>query len=275
MQEKTRISPLPHIKILLGLLFTAAFFILLSLPNSAQAQGNETPTPNPTIIALENQIATQEAQIEELRDQITDEKGDREYFDRDIQWQFGIAGTISTAIIALLAFLGISNIKDIRTKIGEMTDSWFEKIEIEWEKRSQVLLDEAIYKIDIGNLPIYLPINEGMESIFRLLKQRRFSNTDFYESLDEFSEGIFILSLKNKNKKQQKELLDKFTSFIDENNPNSKEIGYIIFAPKGIIVPKEVMDCYENLVTANYPATVLSMVFVIARGLEITPPKKK
>ena len=256
---------------MLGLLFIAAFFILLSLPNSAQAQGNETPTPspNPTIIALENQIATQEAQIEELKDQITDEKGDREYFDRDIQWQFGIAGTISTAIIALLAFLGLSNIKDIRTKMGEMTDSWFEKIEIEWEKRSQVLLDEAIYKIDIGNLPIYLPANEGMEEMFTLLRRRNFNNITFYKELEEFSQGICLLSLEDKNETEQEEILNKFKSFIDEKKPSSIDIGFIIYAPRGVRVSDEVMGYYDNLVTANYPATVLSMIFVTARGLDI------
>lgn len=278
MKAKPGFSSSIFPKIILGVLFLAAFSFVLVVPYNVKAQDNPTPTPspNPTIVELENQIATQRAEIEDITDRLTDEERDRKYFDRDIQWQFAIAGVISSAIIALLAFAGFSNLKDLRTKLKERTDSWFEKIDVEWEKRSQILLDKAIYKIDIGNLPIYLPTGEGLEkNIFRLLKQRSFDNIDFYEKLDDFSEGIFIISLAEKNEEERKEILDNFKSFIDTNEPSGKKVGFIIFAPGRIRVPDDVMGYYDNLVTANYPTTVLSMVFVIARGLDIQPPEKR
>jgi hypothetical protein len=239
-----------------------AAVIVMSVLQSASAQTSQptaTPSSIPTdpVPGLQNTVATQQAQINHLNDQLTDEQRDRTYYDRDLQWRWGISAALGTAFLVMLTWVGLRSIQDLQKN---------------WERRSQTVLDKAVYRLDLGNLPIHLPEGENLENIHRLLQLRKFEKISFYRSFDEFDRGVWIISLKDKDDKQRAFLLDKFTDFLNAQNPSPANTGFILYAPSGIKVPPEIMDCHDNLVTANYPATVVSMIFVVGRGIEIVPP---
>jgi hypothetical protein len=245
------------------ILFLLAMILYIRPSSPVQAQSNITatvsPTIDPAIVVLENKLATQQVQIDDLTRNLTNETHDREYYDRDLQWRWGILAAIATAVISILTWLGVSNFKEIQTK---------------WEIRSNKILDKAIYKIDLGKLPIFLPVGEKIENIYTLLQHRKFEKMIFYESLDECGSGIIVLSLRDKNIQEQTEILQKMETFIDTKHPSSSDTGIIIFAPGDIKVAPKYMNCFENLVTAKYPATVVSDIFVVGRGMDITPPEQ-
>lgn len=259
------------------ILFGILLFSQVSVPVGAQENPTAAPLPptiNPTIAALENVIATQQVKIENLEREQNFEAREREIGLRDInsQWKnwltfVGIAGSI-------LAIFGFKSIRDIWNAIEKAKQDWTENIrtlEAEWEKRSQVALDQAVYKLDLAKVPIFLPINENVGSIHRLLQQRKFERIEYYKNFDELERGILVVSLKDKNQDQQKEILDAFKEFVEVRQPSPANTGFIIYSPDGIKVPSDVTGCHDNLVTANYPATVVSSIFTVGRGIEITP----
>ena len=139
MKAKPRLvsSILP--KIILGVLFLSAFSFSLIAPYTVQAQDNSTatPSPNPTIIALENQIATQQVQLEEQARAISKEVEDRERAVDDWHWKWGVAGSVVGALITILATLGISNLPGFKKQLKEMEEKWQKhtsELEEKWEK---------------------------------------------------------------------------------------------------------------------------------------------
>jgi len=222
---------------------------------SVSAQGvSPTATPTVNIVpTLQSVIATQQADI----DKLVDEERDRKYYDRDIQWKWGILAAVGAAVTWILTWVGKNSLQSLQ---------------LGWEQRSQKILDKAIYKLDLGNLPIYLPAGEKLENIHNFLQRRKFEALKFYNHFDEFERGILIVSLKGKDENQQAEILGKFKDFIETKNPGMSDSGFIIYAPGRIRVPDDIMECHDNLVTANYPATVVSSIFSVGRGIEIVLP---
>lgn len=243
-------------------------------PVIAQGNPTETPTPNPTIVVLENNIATQQVKIDSLEREQAFEAREREIGLRDInsQWKswLAIVGTAG----AILAIFGIKSIRDLWNTIAKANQDWAEnikKLESEWEKQSQIALDQAVYKLDLAKLPILLPVNENVGAIHRLLQLRKFEKVVYYKNFSELDKGVLIVSLKDKNEEQRKEILGIFKDFIESREPSPSDTGFIIYSPDGIKVPPEVTGCHDNLVTANYPATVVSSIFTVGRGIELTP----
>lgn len=265
--------------------FRSAFFIATLLlggiafasaiqPVAAQ---NVSPTATPTaniIPTLQSVIATQQVRIETLEREQGFEAREREIGFRDInsQWKnwlafIGIAGGI-------LALFGIKDIRDLWKAIEKVKQDWAENIkglEAEWEKRSQIALDQAVYKLDMANIPILLPVNGNVGSIHRLLQQRKFEKVGYYKNFDEFKNGILVVSLKDKNEDEQKKTLAQFKEFIELWQPSATNTGFIIYSPDGIKVPTDVLVCHDNLVTANFPSTVVSSIFSVGRGIETVP----
>ena len=245
------------------LLFLAALIILSLTPRLVEAQPSPPSTPIPTeipaVATLESKLATQQVDISSLQYNLSVEQRDREYYVRDLQWKWGIAAAIGTAVIALLTWTGLNELKKLQEK---------------WQTKSEKILNKAIYKLDIAKLPIYLPANENLENVHQLLKRRKFEAVEFYEDgYEEIKQGVILLSLKDKDDQQQKALLAKYGEYLQGKKPDPAKIGFILYAPGGIRVPPQYMDCYENQVTANYLSTVVSNVFTIGRGIDITPPQ--
>jgi hypothetical protein len=272
-----KISKANTILIIVTLLFGGVLFSSVSSPVFAQtAIPSSTPTPNPTISALEDVIATQQVQISTLeREQLWEAK-ERDIGFRDInsQWKawlafVGIAGSV-------LAIIGIKSVRDLWDTIKKAKKDWQENInglEKEWEKRSEIALDRAVYKLDMANIPILLPVDENIGSIHNLLQQRKFEKVVYYKNFTDLKDGILVVSLKGKNEDEQKKILDHFKEFIKLCNPSAVNTGFIIYSPDGIKVPSDVLMCHDNLVAANFPSTVVSSIFTVGRGIDISIPK--
>ncbi len=272
-----KVSKVHTILIIAMLLFGGVVFSSVSSPASAQsATPTTTPTINPTISALEAVVATQQIKIATLeREQLWEAK-ERDIGFRDInsQWKswlafFGIAGSV-------LAIVGIKSVRDLWDTIKKAKKDWQDNLkglEKEWEKRSEIALDRAVYKLDMANIPILLPADENVGSIHRLLHQRKFENVVYYKDFTEFEDGILVISLKGKNEDEQKKTLDQFIEFIKLRKPSAVNTGFIIYSPDGIKVPSDVLIRHDNLVTANFPSTVVSSIFTVGRGIDIAIPK--
>lgn len=251
-----------------ALLLGGVIFSSVLQPVSAQTvQPTATPiavsTPvDPAVSALQSTVATQQVQIDQLQRDLAQETRNREFDVRDLVWKWGIAAAIATAVIGILTWIGKYSLSDLQNK---------------WQRESQRTLDQAIFKMDPSNLPIYLPSGEKLEELHNVLQKRRFGKVSFYDKLSEFTvidcQGVIIISLKDKNDSEQKTILGNLKDFIQQQKPVSSKTGFIIFAPGDITVPKDVTGSYDNLVTANYPATVVNMVFAVGRGLDIVPNK--
>ena len=255
--------------------------IAFALADQAVSAQGVSPTATPTVNivpTLQSVIATQQVRIETLEREQGFETQKREIGFRDInsQWKswlafIGIAGGI-------LAIFGIKGIRDLWNAIEKVKQDWAENIknlESEWEKRSQIALDQAVYKLDLANIPILLPVNENVGSIHRLLQQRKFEKVGYYKNFDEIKNGILVVSLKDKNEEEQKKTLAQFKDFIELWQPSATNTGFIIYSPDGIRVPPDVLGCHDNLVAANFPSTVVSSIFTVGRGIEISDPKSK
>lgn len=263
--------------LLVFVLSLAGTMFLSGLTRPAIAQGNQapTPTPNSTTVALQNTIATQQVRIDSLEREQTFEAKEREIGLRDInsQWKSWLA--IVGVAAGIVAIFGIKSARDLWNAIEKAKHDWLEnigKLESDWEKRSQVALDQAVYKLDLAKIPILLPINENIGAIHRLLQLRKFEKVGYYKNFNELENGILIVSLKDKNPEQQKQILDGFKEFIESREPSPMNTGFIIYSPDGIKVPPDIMACHDNLVTANFPATVVSSIFTVGRGIETTLP---
>jgi len=272
-----KMSKVHTILVITMLLLGGVVFSSAASPVSAQTTpSTDTPTPNPTVMALENRVATQEAKIDSLEREQIFEARERDIGFRDInsKWQswltfFGIAGGI-------LALVGIKSARDLWNAIQKAEQDWknnVEKLEKEWEKRSEVALDSAVYKLDMANIPIFLPADENVGSVHRLLQQRKFDNIRYYKEYNEFESGVLVVSLKGKDEEAQKETLGKFKEYIETQKPSAIATGFIVYSPDGIKVPANVQNCHDNLVAANFPSTVVSSIFTVGRGIEIAPPK--
>jgi len=261
-----KMSKVHTILVILMLLFGGVLFSSVLNPVSAQtAQPTDTPTPNPTIVALENIIATQQILLEAQSRTISNTADDLSRAEKDWQWKWGIAGLVLGALGSILASIGVSSVTDFKKKISEL--------EKEWDKRSALALNYAVYKLDMSNIPILLPADENVGSIRRLLQQRKFEKIKYYKNYNELEGGVLVVSLKGKNEEEQKKTLDKFKDFIETQLPSAITTGFIIYSPDRITVPTEIMNCHDNLVTANYPATVISSIFTVGRGIDIPNPK--
>ena len=260
-----------------GFLFLA-FTFLMAISTPASAQGNPTataidPTVNPTIVAFESVIATQQVQIDELKRNQSYEIRDREYEIRDLKWKWGIAAALGGAAILIASWFGISGLKDLRTKLEETKANWksnVERLEKEWERNSQRLLDKAIYRLDPGNLPIKLPA--GATPLHQLLTRREIGKIEFYNSLDDLTHedlgGVIVVSMTEKE--QLATMEDKFRQFVQRTKPDPALTGIVLYTGPNRVSDETTM-LFDNLVTANYPGTVVSNIFVVGRALKIEP----
>lgn len=261
-----KFSKVHSILLIAALLLGGIVFSSILHPVSAQtAQPTSTTTPvspstptDPQIQALQSTIATQQVQIDQLQRDHLQEVKDRQFDVRDLLWKWGIAVAVVTAVMSILTWVGRNSLQNLQK---------------DWEYRSEKILNRAIYKLDLSNLRIYLPVDENSKDIRRLLLQRKFENIQLYGDFNEFKNGILIVSLKGKDETQQTEILDNFKSFIDTQKPSPANAGFIVYCPDGIKVPPKIMGCHENLVTANYLSTVISSIFTVGRGIEIVPSK--
>ena len=241
------------------LLMGGVFFLSVLQPVSAQTV-QPTPVPNatdPAIPTLQAVVATQQVQINQLQRDLQYETQNRQFDTRDIKWTWGIAVLIATLVIGFLSWLGIQNFKDLQEQ---------------WNRKSQKLLDQALYKFDPSNLPIQLP-NSAVK-IHRLLSLRQLGKIEFYDDYENLKDnklqGIIVISMLDKDQLADDEA--RYQKFIQSRKLDSSTTGIILYAGTNK-VSEDTQTAFDNMVTANYPATVVSNILVVGRGLKIDEPQ--
>lgn len=233
-----------------------------------------TPTPNPTITRLENIIATQQIQIQDQGRTINNIADDLSRAEKDWQWKWGIAGAIVGALGTILASLGISNLTDFKKTLKDFDKKFTEQLdqlgtkwekhtavlEESWEKRSAENLNHLLERFDLRNLPIFIPKGSG-----NLLRRLELSGLrhDEYESLASLPSTNGVIVVKFGNSEDQR----SFREFVENTGLNPQKTAFVLFAEPSS-VEKDTIRCFENLVIANFPATVVSNILAIGRGLE-------
>lgn len=262
------------------LLFGGVVFSSVLYPVSAQtAQPTSIATPlpvsspavtDPEVLALQTVAATQQVQIDQFQRDL-----------KNVEWKWGIGGMITGAIVTILASLGISSFTDFKGKLDnlekklgreiKLTEASVEKqlkdLEQNSKERSELRLNRILEKYDLTNLPIQIP--QGVGNLRRRLELSALRH-DEYPSLEAIKELDGVIVVRFNEPDDQK----KFRTFIDTHGPNPQKTAFVLFADPNS-VEKDTLKCFENLVVANFPATVVSNILAIGRGLEIDENKKE
>lgn len=248
-------------KLLLGVILLLAFSFFATMPASVQAQSapTATPSPNPTIIALENQIATQQVQIEELQHlqkrKLEDLSFDvmNQLFEDKKQLYF--VSALATFLGVLGSFFGIKTYNDINKKVQE-------KIKKSIDKEYKRQIEEA----DIELIPIRIQKSELLSDVVKRLKLYGLQNLSFFSFYSgQLTRGIVIVVINSEeSEKEFQEFLKKYDEKL-----NPQQTAFILYA-NNYRVSAETIGMYPNLTMANMPATVGIAVFNIGKTLRNT-----
>src|SRR5262245_33426902 len=193
----------PVFKHLLSYIIFALIFSTLFLLTNASTSIAQTPTPttspptptiDPTITSLQNVVATQQVEVQELR-------RDLNYEVRDIRWWFVVAGVLAaiTGFTGYQAYRGINKL--VRKKIRVMTNKYY-------------------YQLDVTNLDVNIRKGEHQDRIIELLKSQGLYNLSRFERLGNDSfRGITIFSIENEVDEKD------FLRYIEQHFINSKRLN--------------------------------------------------
>lgn len=223
---------------LLSLIFFWQIAFVPEVPASAPAGTSQLQTD------LQDQVNNLSRRVDKL-------SNDQAFNLRDIAWKMDqklyILAGLAFVISAIATFFGYRTYKDLDETIREKANSTIQK---------------ELYQLDPTNIPIHLQSGQGMEAVHRRLQLSGLKDISFYDRLDKHClNGITIFAVLNEDAQK------RFRDFIEAYNPDPFTAAYILYGPQGSVA-KETLECYENLVTANFPATVASMVLVVGRGLK-------
>lgn len=254
--------------VFVGLVFLSSQFN----PVSAQANPSATPSPNPTIVALEEKIKTLEDDVKLLND-----RKDLENEKLKLQTEKQLLPIYIGGVI--LGALGLS------TAIGSWAayKNFTEKTRKELEEKTRKTLDQAFYNADPLYYPLYVP-DQGFETEIKRLKKLGFKDLRRYGGLSQgILNGVIIVRIPGENFKESEEeqvfaesALNTLQDFMSEYKTDEKNIAFVLYITGGNL-PKasELTAKYDNVVIANMPVTVAGHVYALVRGLTAIENKKE
>jgi len=233
--------------------------------------GWDKQLPNPPAAA---------APATDLEQRVTFLENDLPYQVREIGWKLDqklyYFGSIALVISVVAAFFGYKTYNDIEKTVRERVDA---------------AVTKALFQLDPTNLEIWLitrnetvkikgekpgetidfDIQPEMEGVEKRLKLTGLLNIRSREEPDKVCyRGVTIVPIFNE------EMEKEFVSFLKRNKKNleSDRAAFILYTMSHRVKP-DTLSLYENLVTANMPPTVASMVLTVGRGLKLEPPSKE
>jgi hypothetical protein len=239
---------------LLAVFLAVTVLFVFNFSFSAQAQTStattETPTitPNPTVVVLQNIIATQQVDIQALQ-------RDLKYEVRDLRWWFLVAGVI----ITIIGFFGYQTYKSIDEQI---------------RRKIRIIISKYLYQLDLTNLEVFVSkrLSEGeymSHNLSGILKAqgieiRWFDAKPTKKSL----QGITILPIENAEDE------NAFLNHIENNKQqlNPQRAGFILYASTAYRLKPDTLNIYPTIVIANTVWNLASILMVMGRSL--TPPPK-
>lgn len=213
------------------------------------------------------QASTAPVDLPELTSRVETLENDMKFTLRDIAWRMDqkllvISGT-ALLISALAGFVGIKSYYDLDKVIREKVMS---------------SLDKTLYQLDPTNLPIHLVVNEEMNEdvdlIWRRLGLTSLRNIEKTWYPDKKSRrGITVVLIHNDGEEKKfadwlkDHRLEAGAQETEQRYLDPEKAAFIIYSPSPYRIKNDTLLAYENLVVANMPPTVASMVLVVGRGL--------
>lgn len=240
-----------NIALALGMVLFSGLFFFYSTP--AVAQGTPptpTPTIEPTVIALQQQVEALSTQVAELSDSTAENKQ-----------SIGDLLEKYLPISIALASLGLLGIPVV--VIGLINY---------WKNLQKKMLDEAFYKVDPLYYPIQVPATHFDEGKKRL-QNLGFRDLREYTFLDEpQTRGIVIYQIPmNMGKETALADLRAFETFITtmkkSQKLNPKTVAYVVYLEGRLDEASGLPGLFENIVLANMPVALATHIYALARGL--------
>lgn len=155
-------------------------------------------------------------------------------------------------ISSLAAFFGWKTYKDLDTIIHE---------------KIRTTLENELYQLDPANLTVRLPKDHPDTSLIRKrLELCGLKNvTEYLELNKACARGLTIVPVNNSEEEQ------RFRKFLEEVKPDPDMAAFVLYTtadPREFRVSvADTLNKYERVATANMPATVITAVLAISRGL--------
>jgi hypothetical protein len=281
-----KMSKVHTILVILMLLFGGVVFSSVLNPVSAQtAQPTDTPTPNPTIEALEDKVKKLEQEVVLLKDR-------KDLDSESLQLQIDKQLFPVTIGGIVLGGLGLSTIIGLWVAYKTFTDktkkqfeedvqqtreiykNFAETIKQKVEEDTRKTLDRAFYNADPLYYPLYVPAS-GFDLEIKKLQKLGFKNLLKYGGVREgILNGVIIVRIPGENFRKQQDVdlaeaaLNAFEKFVNENKAYEKKIAFVLYITGGLLEKaNEVTKKYDNIVIANMPVTVAGHVYALVRGL--------
>lgn len=213
------------------------------------------------------QPSSSPADLGELTARVENLENDQDFNLKALEWKIDqkllIISWVALFISSVAGFIGVKTYNDLDKVVKEKVNTAFEK---------------ELYQLDPTNLPIHLVINPEMadktEAIWNRLKLTGLNNIQKLDHLDKTTRrGVTIILIGDK---QQEAAFAKFLRTHKMFNGkettqrylNPEKAAFIAYTLPSKWLADETLAEYENLATANLPATVASMVLVVGRGLK-------
>ena len=161
-------------------------------------------------------------------------------------------GGLALLISAAVAFFGWKSYKDLDEVIRE---------------KVRVTLENELYQLDPSNLTVRLPKGHPDSDLIRKrLELCGLHNiTEYLELNKNCTRGLTVVPVNNLEEE------DRFRGFLKRERPDPELAAFVLYTTADprefrVSVP-ETLNQYERVAAANMPATVITAVLAVSRGL--------
>ena len=179
-------------------------------------------------------------------------EADIDYLQRDLVFRLNqklfYYGGMALLISFSAAFLGWKTYRDLDKIIHE---------------KIRTTLENELYQLDPANLTVRLPRGHpDTPLIHRRLQLAGLKKLrDYLELNKECKRGLTIVPVNNADEEQH------FRDFLIREKPDPELAAFVVYTAQGFRVSPETLNQYERVAVANMPATVITAILAISRGL--------
>lgn len=201
-------------------------------------------------------LAIRQQPSSDLELRIQNLEADVAFLERDLVFQLNqnlfYFGGVALIISAIVAFFGWRTYKDLDGLIRE---------------KIRIKLENELYQLDPANLTVRLPKDHpDTPLIRRRLELSGLHKIKDYLELNKYcTRGLTIVPVNNPEEEQD------FLDFLSREQPDPEKAAFVLYTtadPREFRVSvQNTLNKYERVATANMPATVITAVLAISRGL--------
>lgn len=198
------------------------------------------------------QSANTPADNGELTVRVENLENDQNFNLKALEWKMDqkllILGWVALFISFAAGFMGLKTYNDLDKVIKE---------------KIRFTLENELYQLDPVNLTIRIPKDHpDKENIQRRLKSAGLKNIKEYTELNNKCKvGLTLVSIENPD--QEKDYID----FLDREKPDADDSAFVLYASNRYQLTPATINKHDRAATANMPATVVTAILAISRGL--------